>query len=398
MGCNTDIPTVPVKCDIADLSIAVVTGLAFVYIALFFCILPLSGEIASGRDFVVYWATGQQLVHHANPYDADAMMRIERSAGLSAGYGVLFMRNPPWSLPLVLPLGFIGLRAGALLWSLLLLICLLISVRILWQTHGRPANHVEWLGVSFAPALLCLSMGQTTLLALLGYVLFLRLHGSHQFLAGLSLWLCALKPHLFLPFAIVLLAWILVSRSYKILAGAAAAMAMSCAILYLVDASAWLQYTRMMRTAGVDSAPVPCLSVALRLWLSPGATWLQYLPVALGCAWALGYYWFRRQGWEWSKNGNPVLLISLVTAPYSWVYDGCLAIPALLYGAFFTRSRMLLTLLAATSLLIVIEVARNIRVTSNFYLWTAPAWLVWYLWASATVHKRRTCKPSLTAE
>ena len=128
--------------NLAELSIALVSGLALALTALFLCVVPLAGKTSGARDFVVYWATGQQLVHHANPYDRDAMMRIERSAGLAAGYGALFMRNPPWALPLSLPLGFVGLRIGGLVWSLILLACLLGSVRMLWSMHGRPDNQL----------------------------------------------------------------------------------------------------------------------------------------------------------------------------------------------------------------------------------------------------------------
>ena len=195
----------------------------------FLCVAPLTGKIAGARDFVVYWATGQQLVHYGNPYDFSAMMGIERDAGLPTHLGVLFMRNPPWALPIVYPLGFVGVRLGALLWSLALLACLWDSVHLVWQMHGRPRKLLNFLGLSFAPALMCLIVGQTSLFALLGLVLFLRLHGTRPFLAGMSLWLCALKPHLFLPFGVVLLAWVIVKQGYKVLLGAAAAMALSCA-------------------------------------------------------------------------------------------------------------------------------------------------------------------------
>jgi len=75
--------------------------MALAITALFLCVAPLTGNIAGARDFVVYWATGQQLVHHGNPYDVDAMMRIEIAAGLPGKYGVLFMRNPPGRCPLL---------------------------------------------------------------------------------------------------------------------------------------------------------------------------------------------------------------------------------------------------------------------------------------------------------
>ncbi len=382
MANSTELPCPRPKHDIAELLIAGVTSLMLALTALFLCVMPFAGNIAGGRDFVVFWATGQQLVHRTNPYDGDALMRIERAAGLSFPEGAMFMRNPPWSLPLTLPLGFIGMRAGALVWSLALLASLVISVRLLWRLHGRPGSYLHWLGISFAPALICLVMGQTSLFALLGYVLFLDLHRERPFLAGISLWLCALKPQLFLVFGVVLLAWILLSKSYKILAGAVVAMAASCVAVYCIDPAVWIDYARMLRTSGAATAHVPCLSVALRLWLSPQTVGLTWLPAALGCAWGMVYFWPRRQVWDWMKHGNLLMLVSLLTAPYSWVYDEGLAIPALLHGAYLTRYRYLPVLLAFASVLIEAELLGGVKLSSTFYLWTAPAWLAWYLCAT----------------
>jgi hypothetical protein len=192
-----------------------------------------------------------------------------------------------------------------------------------------------------------------------------------------------LKPHLFLPLGVVLLAWILVSKSYKILAGAAVAIAASCAVISIVAPSAWVNYAVMMRTAGIESTHIPCLSVALRFWLSPQTIWLSYLPVALACVWALAYFWRRRHAWDWMKDGSLLMLISLVTAPYSWVYDDGLAIAALLQGAYLTRSRMMLVILAFASILLDIEFLCGIKIYSSLYLWTSPAWLAWYLCATS---------------
>jgi hypothetical protein len=397
MASQTDVPATEARHDFADFAIVGVTAMALAFTTLFLCVMPLA-NFAGVRDFVVYWSTGQQLVRHANPYDGDAMMRIERAAGFSAENGVLYMRNPPWALPLALPLGFLGLKTAAVLWSLALLACQMGSVRILWRMHGRPGGCVHWLGVSFAPALLCLLMGQTSLFALLGYVLFLNLHQRRPFLAGVSLWLCTLKPQLFLPFALVLLAWIVVSGSYKLLAGVAAALAASCAAAYCIDPAAWAEYARMMRAAGIENARIPCLSVALRSWLSPQTVWLTYLPVGLACVWALGYFWSRRRAWGWMKDGSLVMLVSLLTAPYSWVYDDSLAIPSLLQGAYLTRSRMLLTVLAFASVAMSAEILCGIRIPTFFFLWTAPAWLAWYLFATRIMGRPAWETPSGAAQ
>jgi hypothetical protein len=385
MAIELDRPPAHERGDLAQLAIAVVAGLALAVIVLYIFAFPVAGKLAASRDFVSYWATGQQLVRHGNPYDRAAISALEHSAGLDER-AVLIMRNPPWALPLAYPLGFLGLRVAGILWTLLLLACLLLSIRMVRQLHVSPPNQIHWLGFAFTPALICLTMGQTTLFALLGLVLFLRFHAHRPFAAGAALWLCALKPHLFLPFAAALLAWILVTRSYKLLAGALSAIALTAAAAFLIDPSAWPDYARMMRSPAVAGQFIPCLADAARHWFAPRAEWMQYLPAVVCSVWALIYYWRGRRHWDWLASSSPLVLVSLLAAPYCWFYDQCLAIPALLDGAYATRSRKMLVILALIILAADIEISA-VKVTSAFYLWTAPAWFVWFLFARVSASK-----------
>jgi hypothetical protein len=230
--------------------------------------------------------------------------------------------------------------------------------------------------------MVCLINGQSSLFALLGLTLFLRLHRTQPFWAGVALWLCALKPHLFLPFGVVLLLWIVLTRTYKILLGGALALAASCAVSWWMDPLAWGQYRQMLHTSGIEWEFIPCFSVLLRIWFSQGAIWLQYVPASLGCAWALAWFWRRRATWDWIVDGSLLMLVSIVVAPYSWLFDQCLAIPALLRGAYLTRFRSLLVTLALLSSLIELAMFGNLLKPSAVYLWTlwaAPGWLAWYL-------------------
>lgn len=375
---------------IVQLLIVGVCVLAFSVTALCLCLTLVTDKLDGNRDFVVYWATGEQLVHHGNPYDANALSRIERGAGMPARYTVSFMRNPPWALPLAFPLGLLSLRTASLLGVLLLLTCLAVSVHLLWQMHGCPQNYLHLLGYTFGPALICLILGQTSLFALLGLVLFLRLHHTCPFIAGMSLWLCALKPHLFLPFVAVLVAWIFVSKSYKIVAGAAVALVASGAITYFIDPLAAIQYLQMARSSGVERQSIPNLSIVLTHWLSPHTVWLQFLPATLGSIWALIYFWPRRKTWNWLEHGSPLMLVSILAAPYSFLNDEVLVIPALLDGAYRTSSWNLLAMIAFASALTEIAFFCEIMYTSASYistLWTAPVWLAWYLLASRTVRE-----------
>ena len=200
MASSSDAPPAQKNPDLADVSIAVVAGLAFAVMIIFVFTIPFAGSLAASRDFVSYWAAGRQLVHHANPYDPAAVSALEHSAGFTYNNVVLFMRNPPWALLLALPLGLLGLRVAAVLWTLVLLACLLASVRMTQQLCGSPPNRIHWLGFAFTPALICVTMGQTSLFALLGLVLFLRLQRRRPFAAGAAL--LALCPQASLVLAV----------------------------------------------------------------------------------------------------------------------------------------------------------------------------------------------------
>jgi hypothetical protein len=368
---------------LAEFLVVAACTLAFVFTVLDIGTAVLKTNAAGKRDFIEYWASGQQLRHHGNPYDGSAILPMEHAAGLPAEVPPMVMGNAPSALPLMVPLGFVGARLGDLLWILFLLACLAAAVRMVWAAHGSPNNKLHYLGYTFGPALMCLAVGQISLLILLGYVLFQRRHRSSPFLAGVSLWFCALKPQLFLPFGLVLLAWIVVSKSYRILAGAVTAFAATTSIAYLLAPHAWTQYHTMMAASRYDKLPIPCLSIVLRRTISPDAMWLQYLPAALGCLWAIEYFRRHRHHWDWIDHGSPLILVSVLVAPYTWLIDQAILVPALLHGVYVTRSRGLLAVLAlATAVTETAPLLGFKLLHSPFYLWTAPMWLVWYLCAT----------------
>lgn len=368
-----------------------VCGLAAIGTLVCFVLVHVSAAMGGNRDFVVYWATGQQLVHHANPYDAAALHDIEHAAGLPAKYSVGYMRNPPWALPLAWPLGLLSLRAATLCASLLLVAAFAASARILIGLYGCRDRMVQALVWLFAPALICLIWGQTSLLVLLGIAIFLRFRGTRPFLAGAALWLCTLKPHLLLPVAVVLLAWIVVTRGYQILAGGAAAFLLSVLVTMWVDPQAWSQYTRMLGYSGVESDPIPSLSVLLRTHIAPNFIALQFVPAAVACVWALVYFWKRRRSWDWLRDANLLLLVSIVATPYAYVNDHVVVLPAIVFAAVRTSSRPLLAVLALASTVLEIAFFANYWSRTPIYWATvlaAPFWLVWYWFASRQLSHR----------
>jgi hypothetical protein len=357
-------------------SLILAVGVAFMAYA-------MGGKDAAQRDYVCYWAAGQQLLHHENPYDGGAILRIQEAVGYTGGRP-FFMRNPPTAFFLVFPLGFIGMRAGAVLWSLMIVAALMMSVRLIWIMHGRTPDRLHLVGYLFAPALACLLHGQTAIFLLLGVLLFLFFRESNQYLAGAALLLPALKPHLFLPYGVTLLAWIVTRKAYQVLAGATFALALSVGLSLLLDRASWSEYAEMARMEKISDEFIPTISLAFRLLIHRDALWLQFVPAAVGSIWAAAYFSRHRDNWDWDHHGSVVLLVSVMVAPYAWFTDEAIVLPAILAGLYFAsesgRSLIPYCLIAGAA---VVEVFANFHVNSGAYIWTAPAWLLWYLHASS---------------
>ncbi len=344
----------------------------------------LSDKNATERDFIEYWAAGQQLAHGANPYDVPSVLHLEQTVGLNGSEPKVTL-SPPLILLLALPLGFVGPKTGLILWLVALLCSLVASILLLWRLYGSPPTAYHWIGIGFAPAVACLEAGQISIFVLLGLVLFLDWHRSRPFLAGAALLPCALKPHLFLSFAVVLLLWVLSRRLYRILTGFAVALATGCALTLGLDRHAWGEYAQLSHSNRILHLFVPTLSSYIRFQVDGNAVWLQLLPAFASCIWAAWYFWTRRGHWDWMDQGLLVLLVSLVCAPYAFFFDEAVLLPAVLAGIYRAvearRSLLPFGLISAAALT---ETCAGVTLVGRFYLWTTPAWLAWYLYASRT--------------
>jgi len=119
------------------------------------------------------------------------------------------------------------------------------------------------------------------------------------------------------------------------------------------------------------------------------AVWLQFLPEGAGCVWALWYFWTRRTRWDWMDHGLLVLLVSAACTPYAWFTDESMLLPAIMAGVYRAdesgRSLLPFGLFAGAAMM---EVFAEIPITSAYYLWTVPAWIAWYLYATGSKEQR----------
>lgn len=364
-----------------QIAAACIVAAGFCFLAAIYSV-SLTNANAARRDFIGYWAAARQIVRGGDPYDADAVLLLEKSVGLGS-LQIKLTPSPPAGLALILPIGFMSAKNGLVFWMMLQLACLAGSIGIVWLLLGRPATRLHLLGFLFAPALACIMAGQVGVLCLFGVTLFLYLHKTRPFLAGAALLPCSLKPHLFLPVVFVLLLWIVAEKAYRLLAGFVVALAVSDAVVTLCDRNVWSQYLDMLHAGGLHGRFSPTLSAYLRWDIAAQAGWLEYLLTAVACIWAVWYFWRRRAQWSWTQEGMLVLLVAVVCAPYAWITDEAILLPAVLLAVFRAldarRSLIPIALFAAVAL---IELFADVRITSWYYTWTAPAWLLWFLYAT----------------
>lgn len=363
-----------------DFRVSPVTWFAIAGLILYICVADLTPD-AVDRDYLQYWTAEQLLVHGANPYDPSATMRLELSTGMHRT-SPLITYSPPVAFIFAYPLGLVSARTGLALWVFALFLSLLISVWLVWLLEGRPQNYYHLVGFFFPPVLWCFMSGQIGIFFLLDIVLFLYFHKSRPFVAGAALVLCSLKPHLFVPCFVVLVLWSIYKREFRVLAGFLIALAASCLASWSLDRQIWTQYAQLMRTSGIMHEFIPTVGVALRFLVKPLAQWIEFIPMGAACLWATWYFWSRRKQWEWMDQGLVLLAVAVACTPYSWYTDQSVLIPAVITGLQKSeKSGRALLLFVFLFGLGMISLMSLIRLRSALYVVTAPAWVVWYLYA-----------------
>jgi hypothetical protein len=299
--------------------------LRIVFIALLtlipIALITLMGSHTNSNDFIEYWSAGKLLAHGDNPYSGPMILAIEKSRGFTPN-DPLIMLNPPWALPMVFPLGFLPVIPALVLWILACTAAILISMVLL----EIPVQS-RMIAFLFTPILGTYMMQQSSPFLLLGLALFLRFHDRRPFAAGAALTLMAFKPHLFLIFWVVLLADCLYRRRFRLMAGFAASLIATSAAVTLWMPHVWQDYLTLVRGTTLDQNFYPTIPTLLRAIINVHMVWIATVPSCIALVWGAVYYWRRRAAWDWNQDAMPVLLLTVLTSPYSWISDQVVLLP-----------------------------------------------------------------------
>lgn len=340
------------------------------------------------NDFIEYWSATRLLLAGGNPYSPAELLRAQQAAGWQQTEP-LFMWNPPWTFSFILPIGWLDYASAQFLWFLLHALIVFIGARALWRIYGGESrrSRYAWISVlSFAPVHFVLLLGQIGPVILLGLIGFLHFAQRKAWtLAGASLSLVAIKPHLLYLLWLAWILWVVKERDWRAGAGALVAGALAAAMPLGWNTAVYGQYLQLIHNSEAlrpfDWA-TPSLGTAIAAWFAVRGAWIRWLPSGAGIVWFLWYWSRRRESWDWIAELPLVLLASVVTASFAWTFDYVVLVPALVQGAVWTSAadRGWQRRIAAIHVFITLAaVGSKILVRNDFwYFWLAPAYLCFY--------------------
>ncbi len=338
-------------------------------------------------DFVEYWAAGRLNAAGQDPYSPELLLPLQRLAGRDTDEAIM-MWNPPWTLPLVMPLGLLPARVAQLLWLLVNLAAVLFCADWLWRFLDGPPK-LRWLAwllaLTFLPTAFALQAGQITPLVLLGVVGFLRFHRINGWLAGACCLLIAVKPHLLYLFWPALWFWGIQQKRWGAFLGGLLTGAAALGVAIACNPSVLAQYHDALAHRPPEQWVSPTAGALLRLVFGEGHFWLQFVPTLAGLAWFVPHWLRHRRSWDWAEQTPLLIMVSLLTASYgAWPFDLVVLLLPLLAVAVRVALRpspvLLGTALACWTAVDGVALAMNLLHAPSFwFIWMTPAVLAAYL-------------------
>jgi hypothetical protein len=299
------------------------------------------------KDFAEYWTAGRLNLHGDNPYDPEKLL-AEQQLIEPNRREALMMWNPPPALALYMPLGLFPFRLAGLLWVGIQLLSVMLACDLLWRQYSPQGKRwpAHAIGVMFVGTWWLVSFGQNSgflLLGLAGYLHFTQ--KDRPLAAGACAALTALKPHLLLGFGVLLLAEAVSRKGRLTLLSGVSVIALSLGIAVLANPEVIGEYLKATSTPVPGAIPLygwklPVPSYWLRVGIAGNDLsqnfWIQFVPAALGCAALLLWRFLSGEEWNWPRALPWVVAISVLTAPYGWIFD----FTVLLVPAIWAASRL----------------------------------------------------------
>lgn len=350
-------------------------------------LFPISLPPGAGDgDFQAYWSSAYLFAHGMDFSDSDLMGNVERSLTNWDKPETLYAWYSPIGNVILLPFILIPFNTAAYYWLILNIIVLFSSTMLIWgDTDSR--KWIPLLAVfSFSMTIISLVFGQINTLEVLGLALFLHfIRTDRRYLAGGSLVLTTIKPHLVVLTLPILLLDLLRRKEWKVLTGFFLVLVF-CILILFAFYPPWLQSFWTVVTSGMSTVrQTPGINGLLVLVGEYTFGKLIWLIALFG-----GVLWWLKDGQDWNRRTfiDLSVTLGLIVSPIGWSYDQIMLVyPILSMLAWIAEGELskpssltILTLLIVTNL---ISYRQRVYVLSDvWFFWVPLVFLGLYLFAA----------------
>jgi len=332
---------------------------------------------AGDMDLQAYWGSAYLFAHGQDFSNSNALGDVQRTLANRTRLDTQYAWFFPTGNVILLPLTFIPFTRAVYYWLILNVLAFFYSTILLWEQ----ADERIWIPLiavfSFALTLISLIFGQISSLEVLGLALFLMLSKSRKpYLAGASLVLTTVKPHLVILTLPILFLDMLRKKELKTLTGFLIALGF-CFIVLFAFYPPWLQsfwtvFTSGMRTVR-ETPTINGILVLLGEYTIGKLIWLVVLLA--GMVW-----WLRGQNWDRRIFIDISVTVGLIVSPIGWSYDQVMLIfPILTLLAWVVTDKLPKQ---ASRIVVAVLIIGNI---AAYYLRTFTPSDVWFFWVPMVV-------------
>ena len=289
--------------------------LLFLLFSVPFELPPESGD----TDFRPYWSSTYLLRNGQDFSNPEKMDEIERVlTGWDLPFTMIAWFFPTGNL-IILPFTYFTFSRASFYWLITNIVSLFISEILIWPK----TNKKVWIPLltifGFSMTLISLKYGQVNTMVLLGVILFLTFYKKKQgFLAGSSLILTTIKPHLVILTLPLLILELFKRKYWRILAGFVSALLVSIIFLFFLNPE-WP--ARFLHLASYGMATVRLTPTINGLFVFTGnyffGKWL-WIIFLVGSILSL---WFYRNKVDIRNLIDISLICGLIISPIGWSYD-----------------------------------------------------------------------------
>lgn len=282
-------------------------------------------------DFLGYWAAGQLFWEGKNPYNAEALLAVERSIGWTESEAMIAWA-PPWIHVILFPLERASFQASRIIWFLVNLLALILVALTMGKeesvANAKPLTPLLAV-LLYIPCLLSLLLGSVSPLVIAGLLAFLKcIKKRLDVAAGCLLILSSLKPHIIYLFWPFLILWVIKSGRWRVIISYFGSMLLLLGLTHAQNPRLFRYYIQeLFSQDGSWKWATPTPFTLLRM-IIPVEAWALSIPLLVLGMLCMLFVWRKwLQGYPLSKATYSLALISTLTVPYLWTGDLVVLLP-----------------------------------------------------------------------